>query len=194
MDERTSEALAAAAASGDRGALEELLLRHLPDLRAYVRLRMGAGVRATDRESDILQSVCREVLQGAERFQYGGDGAFKSWLYTTTVRKLVDREAFHRAEKRDAGRTEPVEPEALLDSYRRFASPSQILSAADQSARIEAASRELPEEYREVILLSRVVGLDRAGVAREMNRSESSVRNLLHRALARLSEAIDDGD
>ena len=189
-DPRTTEELGEAAAGGDRAALEALLVRHLPDLRAYVRLRMGPGVRARENESDVLQSVCREVLLGADRFRHAGEGAFKSWLYATTLRKLVDRKAFHRAEKRDVGRLEPADVGALTDAYRRFSSPSQKALAADEIARLEAAFATLSDEYREVILLTRVVGLSRAEAAAEMGKTEDSVRNLLHRALARLADAV----
>ena len=78
-------------------------------------------------------------------------------------------------------------------AYARFAAPSRAASSAEEIARIEQAFAGLPEDYREVILLSRVVGLDRASVAREMNRSEDSIRNLLHRALAKLGSLLSEG-
>jgi RNA polymerase sigma-70 factor (ECF subfamily) len=53
--------------------------------------------------------------------------------------------------------------------------------------RLERALASLTPEYREVILLSRVEGLSRAEVAVRMQRSEGSVRMLLHRALAALA-------
>ena len=187
------DALHRAASSGDRRALEELLVRHLPDVRAYVRLRMGPGLRARERESDLLQTVCREVLESADNFRFEGEGAFKAWLYTAVLRKLCDRDAFWRAERRDAGREDALDEEELLGSYRRFASPSQAAVAGDELRRVEAAFARLPDDYREVILLSRVAGLPRAAVADEMDRTEASVRNLLHRALALLAKEIDEG-
>ncbi|MEM7308667.1 MAG: sigma-70 family RNA polymerase sigma factor [Planctomycetota bacterium] len=192
-DDTNLNQLTEAAARGDRRALEELLVLHLPDLRAYVRLRMGRRLRGRERESDLLQTVCREILQGGERFRFSGEGAFRAWLYTTAFRKLSKRGAFYRAERRDAGRETEAEPGELLDVYARFAAPSQAAVAADELERIEAAFAELPEDYREVILLSRIVGLERAQVAVEMGRTEDSVRNLLHRALTRLAQAIETG-
>ena len=45
-DERETSRLAEAAARGEAGAVEALLDRHLPELRAFVRLRAGrAGAR-----------------------------------------------------------------------------------------------------------------------------------------------------
>src|SRR5258705_6880905 len=75
--------LAERAAAGDRAALDELVVRHVDGLRAFVRLRVGPELRARESSSDLVQSVCREVLQDARRFQHAGESAFKSWLYTT---------------------------------------------------------------------------------------------------------------
>jgi len=199
MQPRPLAELIAAAKQGDRAAVDELIVRHLPDLRAYVRLRAGPLVRAREGESDIVQSVVREVLHHVDRFQHGGDGAFRAWLFATALRKLVNKDAFHRAERRDAGRVDAaVDPGEEIDqlaaAYERFAAPSQAARSTEEIARIDRAFAELPEDYREVIVLSRVVGLDRADVAREMNRSEASIRNLLHRALARLGEALAAGE
>ena len=93
------------------------------------------------------------------------------------------------------GCTEPAEDEAaFLDAYRRFASPSGAAMTLEELRGIEDAFAMLPEDYREVILLSRVVGLKRPEVATQMGRSEASVRNLLHRALLRLSALLDESE
>lgn len=52
---------------------------------------------------------------------------------------------------------------------------------------MEQAFEKLPEDYREVILLVRVAGLPYAAAAEQMGRTEPSIRNLLSRALSRLS-------
>ena len=191
---RDSRDLFLAASDGDPGALEELLVRHLPGLRAFVRLRAGPQVRAREAESDLVQSTCREVLSRRAEFRYGGEAGFRHWLYTTALRKILDKHEHHTALKRDARREQPAEDEAtFLDAYRRFASPSGALVTREELQGIEAAFARLPEDYREVILLSRVVGLSRPEVASQMGRSEGSVRNLLHRALLQLSALLDDG-
>ena len=122
---RDSRELFQAASGGDPAAVEELLVRHLPGLRAFVRLRAGPQVRAREAESDLVQSTCREVLAHRAEFRYGGEAGFRHWLYTTALRKIVDRHQHHTAQKRDARRERPAEDEAdFLDAYRRFASPS----------------------------------------------------------------------
>jgi len=58
--------------------------------------------------------------------------------------------------------------------------------AFEEIERVEAAFDKLSDDYRQVILLSRIVGLSHREVAREMGRNEAAVRKLLSRALARL--------
>ncbi len=193
--------LAQAAARGDESALGRLLELYLPDLRAFVRLRAGALVRAKESTSDIVQSVCREVLQHSERFRFPSENAFRQWLFTTALRKLVDRRERWLAQKRGAAHelaigaeSGALDEEHLVAAYRRLSSPSGHAMAREEIERLESAFDRLPEDYREVVTLSRIVGLDRAEIAIQMERSEGSVRMLLARALAELAELLGEPD
>jgi RNA polymerase sigma factor (sigma-70 family) len=58
---------------------------------------------------------------------------------------------------------------------------------AEELERLEAAFDRLPDDYREVITLARLVGLPLAAIGRQMGgRSEGAVSMLLARALTRL--------
>jgi RNA polymerase sigma factor (sigma-70 family) len=176
---------------GPGASVEHLLAEHLPGLRAYVRLKAGPLVRSRERESDIVQSTCRQVLEQQARFRHGGPGHFRRWLYTTALRRILDKQDFHTAARRDARRDVGGLDAELLATYASFCTPSRVASAHELLGRIEAAFAELGDEQREVVLLSRIMGLSRAEVAEQMGRSEASVRNLLHRALARLSRELE---
>jgi RNA polymerase sigma-70 factor (ECF subfamily) len=194
---RDLEGLTAAAAKGDRSAIDELLGRYLPDLRAFVRLRAGALVRARESSSDIVQSVCREVLEHMDRFRFPSESAFKRWLFMTALRKISNRRDYWTAQKRDALRERPIagsggsqNDDHLAVCYSSFATPSGQAMVREEMERVEVAFEQLSEEHREVITLAHVVGLSRAEIAEQMERSEGAVRVLLHRALARLSELL----
>lgn len=189
--------LTEAAARGDAEAMNALLARYLPELRAYVRLNSGKLIRSRENHSDIVQSVCREVLQNAERFKYPRESAFKFWLFTTAQRKIGHRHKYYRADKRNVGRevdmskADSAASEAgLLDCYRTFSTPSGVAMAHEELERIESAFEKLPETQREVITLAHVVGLSRAEIAEQTGRSEGAVRVMLHRALAQLSDML----
>ena len=188
------------ARAGAPEAREKLLGEHLQGLTAFVRLRLGAALRARETSQDLVQSVYREVLEDLDDFEYRGEASFRHWLFRRAENKIRDRARFWRREKRDPRREERIsggvderEDRRLLAELANFSTPSRHLTTREEIARVEAAFAALPEDYREVILLARVVGLPHAEVAREMHRSAVATRTLLSRALARLATALEPG-
>ncbi|MCU0866251.1 MAG: sigma-70 family RNA polymerase sigma factor [Planctomycetes bacterium] len=177
------------AASLDPHAREQLLIRQLPRLQAWLRLRMGPKLRAREEPEDLVQSVAREALAELGDFEWRGEAAFRHWLYTRARHKLQDRIKFVQAQRRDPARE--VAPndsdESLLACYGTLCTPSRDLAAREAMQRIEAAFDELPDDYQEAITLHRLCGLDYAEIAARLQRSEGAVRNLVYRGLSRLA-------
>jgi len=181
--------------AGDAAAIERLVHRHLPGLRAFLRLRMDPDIRAREACPDLAQSVCREVFAHLDRFEYLGEKAFKSWLYTTALNKLRQKQRYHRAQRRDvhreAGAADDRTDADLLGRYASFYTPSRDAAAREELARVERAFDEMPDAYREVVTLSRIVGLSSEEIAERTSRTPAAVRGLLHRALLRLATLLD---
>ena len=187
------------ATNGDPLAIDELLHRHLPGLHAYVRLRAGPSLRQYESSADLVQSVCRDLLENLHRYRHGGEAGFKQWLFTTAARKIADRCEYLHAAKRDVRRRAPQaeaseDEQMLLAQYRCLVTPSRAAVAREELARVERAFAHLPENYREVILLAKIVGLSRAEIGERLGKTENAVRNLLVRALAVLSEHLGEED
>ncbi len=188
------------ASRGDPVAIGELLEQHLPRLEVFLRLRMGPELRAFESSADLVQSVCREILENLERYQYRGEAEFRRWLYTTALRKVSNRARYLRAERRDVARAAPQPRDAGLsrsaDPLARLAdsigTPSRHAMLQEEMERLERAFARLPEHYREVITLSRIVGLPHREIAQELGKTEEATRILLFRALAALSKALED--
>lgn len=193
-----TEDLIGRARRGDGEAREALMARHLDGLHAFVRLRLGAGLRRRETSLDLVQSVCREVLEDLDGFEYRGGASFRHWLFRRAETKIRGRARFWGREKRDAGREERLgdEPsdQRLLAQLASFATPSRHLGTREEIERIERAFASLSEEHREVIRLARVAGLPHALVAREMGRTPAATRTLLSRALARLATRLEQDD
>jgi RNA polymerase sigma-70 factor (ECF subfamily) len=191
--EQPSETLLAAATRGDRAALDSLLHRHIPGLRAFLRLRMGPEIRAHEASGDLVQSVCREILVRADTFQHGGEQGFRRWLYRTAERKIADRADYYRAAKR-RGAVTPLESDvdAVAACYRSVCTPSRDASAREQLARVEAAFDKLSDEHRELVLGARLLGLSHAELAERLGKTEGAVRTMLFRAMARLTEILGE--
>jgi RNA polymerase sigma factor (sigma-70 family) len=166
--------------------VERLVAQYLPALRAFVRLRMGAELRAKEESCDIVQSVAREVLQRADRFQHGGESGFREWLFTTAQRKVVNHLVHWRTQKR-SGNRDAVLPEELASLV---ATPSRHASAREELAAVEAAFDALSEEQREVVTCSRLLGLSHAEIAARLGKNEVAVRKTLSRGLARLAAVL----
>ncbi|MBK9385793.1 MAG: sigma-70 family RNA polymerase sigma factor [Planctomycetes bacterium] len=185
------------AAGGDGVALRRLLDAHLPRLRAFVRLRMEPLLRQRESGSDLVQSVCRELLEHADRFRFGGEDAFRRWLYREALRKIAHRREYWLAERRSPLREQRAptgvdegaggDEAGLLACYATFCTPSHAAMAREELARVEAAFDRLSERHRDVIVRARILGQSRAEIAAEMGGNEASIGNLLLRALAALS-------
>lgn len=193
----SSDELLEQASHGDSVAIDTLLQQHLPGLNAFVRLRMGPALSAKESTSDVVQSVCREILLHMDRYQYRSDGNFKQWLYATALRKVSNKYQYYRRARRDVGReVRPArspgddETRSLADYYHTLSTPSQQLMMQEQVERLESAFAKLPDHYREVITLAKVVGLSHREIAEQMGKSETATRSLLLRALSALAEAL----
>jgi RNA polymerase sigma-70 factor, ECF subfamily len=196
MDQE-SRLLVQRATQGDARAVEALLAQNLPALRAWVRLRCGPVLRDRESASDIVQSACREVLQHIDRFRWNGEAGFRAWLYATTARKIADRADHWKAARRDAAREVPLHGKGpdgdtqVLDVYRSVCTPSEHASGRETMERIERAFETLADDERELIVMSRIAGLSGADIAGKLGCSEAAARQRLFRALANLSEALE---
>lgn len=183
----------------DDESVEKLLARHLPEVEAYIRLRFGGLIAQRETPEDLAQSVCREILQHADRFRHREADSFRRWLFTEAQRKLTERETFLRREKRDIRREVDVAAkeadasspgDAVAAVYATSLTPSRRAMAREEVAKLEAAFRSLPEDYRDVIALSRIGGLSHAEIAARLGRTEGAVRKTLVRALSTLSKVM----
>ena len=139
----SDERLLSESRAGSAVAMGALLERHLPGLRAFVRLRMGPALRAQESESDLVQSVCLELIEDLSDFEYRGEGQFRRWLYTAALNKIHKHHRHYTAKKRGGGvghvglpgearfddtrANEARFDEALWhNSYQALCSPSQL--------------------------------------------------------------------
>jgi RNA polymerase sigma-70 factor (ECF subfamily) len=185
-------ALVAAARNKDEAALQQLLVRNLPGLEAFVRLRMGAALRGLMTAPDLVQSVCREVLEDLGDFEFRGEGPFRHWLFVRAENKLREKHRYHHRDKRDRQKAVSLsEGTNAITGYRTLLTPSKDLEVQETMRRVEAAFDQLPDDYREAVTLYKLCELSYAEIAERMNRSEGAVRNLVYRGISRLALLVD---
>ena len=181
------ESLLQRASRHDEAAVSTLLAAHLPALRAFVRLKAGPSLLAKESCSDLAQSVCRDVLENADRFRFGGEAEFRKWLFTTAMRKIADRAEHWRATKRNPAQERDGLDADELQGFAHLHTPSNHAVAREELARVEEGFGKLSPEKQEVILMARLMGLSHAEIARDLGKTEGAVRTMLSRALAELS-------
>ena len=183
------------ATRGDAAAIDVLIMRHIEGLQGFVRRRAG-DLLARETGSDILQSVCREVLEDLRdgRFRYEGDAAFKQWLYQAALLKIRGRRRYWGADKRGGGRDpEPIQASSSSGDLRRVAfleslcTPSRGLARREELEIAEWALTQLEETQRRIIVLAKIEGLSHKEIADRLGVTETASRMMLSRALAKLT-------
>lgn len=178
------------ARAGDGAALERLVATYLPQLHAFVRVRLGGRLRARESSMDIVQSACRELLSDPSRHEFRSEDRFRAWLFTTAINKLREKHRFHGRDKRDIERERDAPDGDGLLQAANFLTPSVDAIGRETVLALDAAMATLSEEHREVITMARIVQLPHAVIAEAMGRSEDAVRQLLVRALRCLADEL----
>jgi RNA polymerase sigma-70 factor (ECF subfamily) len=164
----------------DRREFEDLVKAHHRGVYSYARRVLGDEERALE--------VAQETFARAFRYRDSFDpskGSARSWLFAIAANRI-----------REARKARQGEPAALADPGSLAASSEEGLEAFARGALREEVTRalsELPEEYREVIVLKYVSDLSFEEVARILGLSLSAAkmralrgRDMLARRLAKL--------
>lgn len=191
--------LFAAAQEGDTAARADLLAAYVPQIHAFIRLRMGRKLRRREESMDLVQTVCADFVKRAEGFELRSEQEFRGWLFQSALNKIREHGRFHDRQRRDPDRERGeaddhhagADSQNLLEAYATLCTPSMAAAAEEECARIEAAIETLPEHYREVVVWARLVGLPHAETAERTGRTVSAVRNILGRALAQLGGLLE---
>lgn len=188
------ERLVAAATNGEKDAVEQLLVRHLADIEAFVRRHQHLLMAEREPVSDYVQSVCREALQAIDKsFRYEGPGQFVNWLHQIALAKMMDKLRHHLAAKRSP--QAEVCPTTLGEFVATFVTPSRDAVAREELVRMGRAYNQLEERQQHVIFLSRVRGLPHAEIGQLLGCSEEASKKLLSRAIAKLRvQTTEPGD
>lgn len=181
--------LIAAAQGGNPDAMEQLLGLHLGDLRVFVRAKSSNAIRQQESCSDLVQTVCREVLGGIDGYEWRGEGSFRHWLFSVALNKIRNRADFYAAERRNPNREER-NVDQLRDAYQTMCGPSQQAIASEAVAKFEASIDQLTPDHREVILLSRMIGMNHSEIAEQLDIDPVTVRTRLGRALSKLAKVM----
>jgi RNA polymerase sigma-70 factor, ECF subfamily len=170
------EVLAAAAARGDRAALDALLRRHAGLIHAVCRRVLGNADDALDASQDALLAIARRIDT------FDGRSKFTTWCYRVATNAALD-EARRRARR-------PAPAETLPEPRQR--GPGLDDAVADQ-VDIDAALARLSPSHRAAVALRDLVGLDYAEIASVLDIPPGTVRSRIARGRAALADQLAPG-
>jgi RNA polymerase sigma-70 factor (ECF subfamily) len=171
------EALAAAAAKGDRAALETLLRRHAGLVKAVCRRVLAHPEDSLDAAQEALLAIARKI------HTFDGRSQFTTWCYRVATNAALDE-----ARRRNR-RPSPVEflPEP------RSSGPSIADRVADQLD-VDAAMQQLSPDHRAAVALRDLVGLDYAEIGEVLGIPPGTVRSRIARGRAALADHLAERD
>ncbi len=176
--------------------MRQLLVLHLPELHALVRLDMGEPLRARESVSDVAQSLVGDLLIDLRRETFADLGAFRAFLRRTARNKIVDKYRHHVREKRGGGRLADVSPSiaeglGITETPAAFPTASQIAVDREHAERLELAIQRLPEDQRQIVSMKHLRGMSHEEIAGALGRSETACRMLLRRGMVRLARELE---
>ncbi len=175
--------------SAQRGDLDSFntLVLHYQDMVFNAALRiLGDEDAAADASQEAFLSAFRAINS------YRG-GSFKAWLLRTVTNACYDE--LRRQKRRP---TTPLEPETdegdEMDSPRWLADPSltpaQRLEADELEHAIQHCLDALPADFRAVVVMADIEGLDYTEVAAAVRVPLGTVKSRLARARLRLRDCL----
>ncbi len=177
IDEPT---LVARLRAGDEAAYETFVRLHGGRMLSVARRFLGNDDEARDAVQDAMVSAFRSI----DRFE--GTAKISTWLHRIVVNAALMR--LRRRKRRPEESLEDVLPRFRDDGHRVLAddewrvSPAIAVEREEVQVLVRKAIEELPETYRNVLLLRDIEQLDTAEVSQLLGVTENAVKIRLHRA------------
>lgn len=173
--------------AGDDPAFEELVRTLSPQLLAVARTVTRSEADAEDVVQDAFISAFKAV------HAFDGRSTLRTWLH-----RIVVNAALSRNRKSSSRRESSIN--ALLPTFQsgrhaespspwRAVTPGRALGV-EQARAVHAALDSLPEEFRAVLVLKDVVGMQSSTIAEALGISDALVRQRVHRGRQALMKLL----
>jgi len=189
---RNDEAsLVARCKAGDRLAFDELIATHQERVFNIAYRLLGNYDEALDLTQEVFLNCFRKIGT------FKGDSSLSTWLYRITVNMVKNRWKYQQSRGLDKAQSldnpenvEEGQPKPEFASAQP--SPSEIASHHEFAARIEEHLQQLPEEFREVLVLRYLEDLSYEEIAGILRVSLGTVKSRIHRARNELRKLMKD--
>ena len=145
--------------------------------------------------ADVTQDVFIKVFRSISGFH--GDASLRTWIYRIALHETSNqRRWWNRHKRQEMAIDAPIENEegectSMAETLATsIASPFDQVLTSETRHRVEAALRELPDAYREVVVLREIEGFGYEEIAEILNVNLGTVKSRLTRGRAALREFL----
>jgi RNA polymerase sigma-70 factor (ECF subfamily) len=193
MQPTTTFDLLGQARQGDGGAASLLFERYRRRLAVLLRYKLGEKERGQLDIQDLVQETMLRAYRDLDSFTYRSPGSFLHWLSAIADHVIADAVRYQGRARRHATEilrfrsdSNPLGPEPA-DSL----TPSRVFARAERLEALLRKMDELPEQYREALLLSKIEGLTTEEISELLQKTREAVALLVFRAVRRLRELLE---
>jgi RNA polymerase sigma-70 factor, ECF subfamily len=192
--------LLARARAGDDDARGQLLEAYRSYLKLLARAQLGQRLQGKVDPSDLVQEAFLEAHRDFRQFRGETEAELLAWLRRVLATSLADQLRRHRGTQRRDLRLERQLAAALDRSSQALerglaapdSSPSARAERHEDARRLAEALERLPADYRDVLVLRHFQGLAFPEIARRLDKTLDSVKNVWLRGLSRLRRTLEE--
>ncbi len=174
-----------------------VIAKYEPYLRMLARTHARRAYQAKVGQSDMVQQVMMQAVQGLDGFRGQTEVEFRGWLRQILAHHLCHLDRDMHRDKRDVRREQSMEQRLAQSSMRLEGllagdspTPSQNVMVGEHVIRLAEAVDRLPAAQAEAIRLHYLEGLKLAEVAEVMDKTTGAIAGLMHRGMKTLREEL----
>lgn len=177
--------------AGDAAAFDTLIERYSGDIFALLyRL-----TEDSEEANDLSQETFLKAFRSIKSFR--GDAELKTWLFRIAINEFRNRFRWWKRRKRDltisldapVGNSDTAFVDTLSDNS---ISPEESALSHEREAAITAALFDIPDVYREAIVLCDIEGMSYEETAAALNVRVGTVKSRLSRGRSELRQRLKD--
>lgn len=182
-------ALLEKAKTGDGAALSLAFERYRRRLSILIYFKLSPRARQYTEVEDLVQETLLRGFRDIGSFSYESPGSLLRWLSRLADHVIIDQLRYRNRdcrageEVRFRSDSNPQGPEPA-DSK----TPSRLFAQREAVEQLLSRLDQLPENYREAILMAKVEGMSTAEMAERLGTSREAVALLVYRAAKRFRQ------
>jgi RNA polymerase sigma-70 factor (ECF subfamily) len=177
LGDTSDDALLSGLRSGREGYAEELARRYWAAIQRFCAAYLG--------DADLAEDVTQETFVRLADGHDLPDGAVRPWLYKVARNRCLD---VLRRRQRSPTHNRPLRTH--VDHADSTMGPQTRTARQERREVIRAIIDQMPDEYREVLILKFYEGLSREEIATAVGATEAAVKGRLVRASEYLQEQL----